>query len=58
MKAECGNEPTCVVGEGARLEASSASETIDSESASSVRSQSFTEEVEAGEEPVKPDRTR
>lgn len=43
--------------EGARFEASTVSETIGSDSTSSVQSQSLTEESEAGEEPVKSDRT-
>jgi hypothetical protein len=47
-----------VVAEGARFENSDAPETIGSNSISSVRSQSLTDEPEAGEEPIKPDRTR
>ena len=41
--------------EGARFESSTVLETIGSDSNLSVRSQSLTEESEAGEDPVKPD---
>ena len=44
--------------EGARFENPEASETIGPNLILSDRSQSITEESEAGEEPVKPDRTR
>ena len=44
--------------EGARFENPDASETIGPDLTSSFRSQSFTEELEVGEEPVKHDRTR
>jgi hypothetical protein len=47
-----------VVAEGARLENPTAPETIDLNRLLSFRSQSLTEESEAGEEPVKPDGTR
>ena len=44
--------------EGARFEASTVSETIELDRISLVCSQSLTEESEADQEPVKPDRTR
>lgn len=44
--------------EGARFEAATVSETIELDRISLVRSQSLTEESEADQEPVKPDRTR
>ena len=44
--------------EGARFENSTAPETIDLDLLLSVRSQSLTKELEAGEKPIKPDRTR
>jgi len=43
--------------EGARFENPEASETIDLDLLLSVRSQSLTAESEAGDEPIKPDRT-
>jgi len=46
------------VTEGVRLENPTAPETIDPHLTSSVRSQSLTDELEAGEEPIKRDRTR
>ena len=42
---------------GSRFENLATLETIGSDLISSFRSQSLTEELEAGEEPVKPDRT-
>jgi hypothetical protein len=47
-----------MLAEGARFENPKASETIGLDLISSVRSQSLTEESEAGEEPIKPDRTQ
>ncbi len=47
-----------MLAEGARFEASTVSETIELDRISLVRSQSLTEESEADQEPVKPDRTR
>ena len=44
--------------EGARFEASTAPETIGIDLVLSDRSQSFIEEFEAGEEPIKTDGTR
>jgi hypothetical protein len=44
--------------EGARFENPDTHETIGSDHASSFPSQSLTEEPEAGEKPIKPDRTR
>ena len=44
--------------EGARFENLTAPETIGSNLVSSVRSQSLTDESEAGEEPIEPDRTQ
>ena len=44
--------------EGARIENATAPQTIGPDLASSFRSHSLTEETEAGEEPIKPDRTR
>ena len=44
--------------EGARFENPDASETIGPDVVSSFPSQSLTERAEAGEEPIKPDRTR
>ena len=44
--------------EGARFENALAPETIGPDRTLSVRFQSFTEESEAGEEPIKPDRAR
>lgn len=44
--------------EGARFEVPTVSETIGLDHLASVRSQSLTEESEADEEPVKPDRIR
>jgi hypothetical protein len=44
--------------EGARFENPEALETIGPDLISSFRSQSLTEELEVGEEPVKADRTR
>ena len=44
--------------ERAKFENSTAPETIGPDLTPSFRSQSLTEELEAGEEPVKPDRTR
>jgi hypothetical protein len=44
--------------EGLRFENPEASETIGPDLTSSFRSQSLTEELEVGEKPVKPDRTR
>jgi hypothetical protein len=43
---------------GARFENTTAPETISTERVSSNKSQSLTEESEAGEEPIKTDRTR
>lgn len=43
--------------EGARFEAPTAPETLGSDSTASFQSQLLTEESEAGEEPVKFDRT-
>lgn len=43
--------------EGARFEAPAVSETIGLDRISLARSQSLTEESEADEEPIKPDRT-
>jgi len=45
------------VAEGARFENSTDPETIGPDLTSSVRSQSFAEELGAGEKPIKPDRT-
>ena len=47
-----------VVAEGARLENPTAPETMGSNLVSSFGSQSLTAESEAGDEPIKPDRTR
>ena len=44
--------------EGARFENTPALETIGTEQVSSNKSQSLTEESEAGEEPIKTDRTQ
>ena len=44
--------------EGARFETPEAPETIGPDLTSSLRSQSLTEESEAGEEPIKTDETR
>jgi hypothetical protein len=44
--------------EGARFESSEEAATIVPDSASSFQSQSLTEDQEAGEEPMKTDRTR
>lgn len=44
--------------EGGRFETPTVSETMGPDLTSSVRSQSLTEESEAGEEPVKTDGTR
>lgn len=44
--------------EGARFEAPTVPETIDLDLLLSFRSQSLTEESEAGEKPIKTDRTR
>ena len=44
--------------EGARFETSDAIETIVPDLVLSIQSQSLTEESEAGEEPIKPDRAR
>ena len=44
--------------EGARFENPTAPETIGPDLISSFRSQSLTEQSEAGEEPIKPDGTR
>ena len=46
------------VAERARFENSDAPETIGPDLISSLRSQSITVESEAGEKPIKPDRTR
>ena len=46
------------VAEGARFQNSEAVETIDLDLLLSFRSQSLTEESEAGEDPLKPDGTR
>ena len=48
----------CRAGEAARFENPTAPETIGPDLISSFRSQSLAEESEAGEEPIKPDRTR
>ena len=47
-----------MMAEGARFENPTAPETIDLDLLLSVRSQSLTEESEAGEEPIKHDRGR
>jgi hypothetical protein len=47
-----------VVAEGARFETPTAAETIGSNLVSSFGSQLLTAESEAGDEPIKPDRTR
>jgi hypothetical protein len=46
------------IAEGARFENPDAPETIGRDLLSSVRTQSLTEESEAGEKPIKPDRAR
>ncbi len=48
----------CFVGRAARFETPTVSGIIGSDSLSSVRSQSLTEEAEVEEEPVESDRTR
>ena len=55
LKADRSNEPTRIVGGGARFENTSAHETMGTDVLSSFSSQSFTEEPEAGEKPIKPD---
>ena len=56
--AELSCPGSSVVAEGARFEAPTGAETIGLDRISLVRSQSLTEDSEAAEEPIKPDRTR